>query len=183
MTRSYTLLAALLLAGLAARPAFSQQSDSAYMTVKDKAGAAIAGGVLHAPQAGTMEVIKLSHSVSSPVDPKTGASSGKRKYDPLVVTKPVDKASPRLFQALLNSESLKEVTIQFFRPSRTGVEENHYTIKLTDVHIVRVATRLPNTKDPATAGYPKNEEISFTFNTIEWTWNNPQTTASDGWSQ
>lgn len=61
----------------------------------------------------------------------------------LVITKPVDKSSPLLGNALSKQEHL-QCTINFYRTNEQGYNENFYTIDLVDALITSLSFDQPN---------------------------------------
>ncbi len=52
-----------------------------------------------------------AQAASEPRDAAAGMSAGKRMHKPLVITKEIDKASPKLFEACASGQHLKEVDV------------------------------------------------------------------------
>ena len=65
--------------------------------------------------------------------------------------------------------------------SGTGVEVQHYTVKLTNANIASIAFRMPNNKHPDLMRFAEYEEIAFTYQKIEWVWVDGGITAMDDW--
>jgi type VI secretion system secreted protein Hcp len=82
---------------------------------------------------------------------------------------------------LVNNENVQEWELQFWRPSATGAEQQHFTVKLTNGNIASIAQRMPNNKNPELMKYETYEEIAFTYQKIEWTWTDGGITAMDDW--
>jgi type VI secretion system secreted protein Hcp len=61
---------------------------------------------------GWFEIQSIDMGAEVPVDPKSGAASGKRQHKPLVITKEVDAASPLLLNAHVINEAFETVIIQ-----------------------------------------------------------------------
>jgi type VI secretion system secreted protein Hcp len=80
-------------------------------------------------------VLAFQMGVQSPRDVGTGLASGKRRHQPVTITKEWGAASPQLWQALTSNETLQSVEIQFTRTSGTGAEQVYETIKLTNAVI------------------------------------------------
>jgi type VI secretion system secreted protein Hcp len=100
--------------------------------------------------------------------------------EPSVFVKPLDKASPMLWQALATGENL-EVELKFWRTSISGTQEHYYTIKWTDAVLVEGKAILPDTNDSANDSRGHQEEWSFTYRKCEWTHEKAGTSASDDW--
>ena len=132
-------------------------------------------------------VIAASHDISSPRDSASGLATGKRKHQPFVITKEVDKSSPLLYNILVNNENITEWELQFWSPgsnSRTGfgIEKQCYTVKLTNANISDISFRMLNNKNPELVRFAEYEEISFTYQKITWTWVDGGIMAEDDWS-
>lgn len=91
-------------------------------------------------------------SVVTPQSAASGAALGKRMHQPFVITKEMDSASPKLYQALVKGERFKEVDVDLVS---TG---GHF--KLYDVLI---------TSDRKSGGQKPMETISFEYMRIERT--------------
>lgn len=61
---------------------------------------------------GWFEIQSIDMEAEVPVDPKSGAASGKRQHKPLIITKEVDAASPLLLNAHVTNEAFETVIIQ-----------------------------------------------------------------------
>ena len=139
------------------------------------------------------------HEVSAEYDSITGEpelASGKRVHHPLVVTKLTDKSSPKLFQAMCTNESV-EVTLNFYRSNLSDsldAAECYYTIRLLNARIVSIEPvdqtnpifygpkwakqetldTIPDLEEYYVqyreTDYGHMEEISFTYQTIIWTY-------------
>jgi type VI secretion system secreted protein Hcp len=114
---------------------------------------------------GPFDVQGLSHEIVVPHDEATGAASGKTEHQPIVITKTLDSSTPKLLQALVTNENLKDVLI--------GLDEGGTevaTIELTNANI----------SDYQAHG--TSESWSFTYQKITWTWLSGGITTSDNWS-
>ena len=101
-----------------------------------------------------------------------------------MITKELDKSSPLLYSMLVHNENVSEWTLEFWTPqlaaaTGTGVEKQHYTVKLTNANIASIAFRMPNNKEPGTATLAEYEEIAFTYQKIEWIWVDGNIVAQD----
>jgi len=97
-----------------------------------------------------------------------GAGAGKVQAGPVTVGKRTDCYTPMLHQIHLTGLHLKEVTLRWSRfDPDTNTEYLFFTIKLTDVIISAIHTRLPNQHDPALVKPGDIEEVSFTYKKIE----------------
>jgi type VI secretion system secreted protein Hcp len=132
-------------------------------------------------------VIAVSHEVISPRDAASGLPTGKRMHKPFVITKELDKSSPLLYNILVTNENIESWELQFWAPQKqaagsgTGVESQHYTVKLVNANIASIDFRMPNNKHPDLMKFAEYEEVAFTYQKIIWTWNEGGITAEDDW--
>ncbi len=156
-------------------------SATAYLRLKGQKTGPIKGGVTQKGREDTIGVIAVSHTVDSPRDPASGLPTGRRQHHPLVITKELDRSSPVLYGVLVSNEHLTQFDLSFWQATAAGVERQEYTVKLTNANIVSIHFVMPNTKDPDTARLNPYEEIAFTYQKIQWTWNDGGITAEDDW--
>ncbi|RJR45802.1 MAG: Hcp family type VI secretion system effector [Desulfobacteraceae bacterium] len=152
-----------------------------YMTVKGKTQGNIDGSCTIKGHEKTIFVYELDHSVGIPTDPGSGLPTGKRIHYPLVVTKEIDKSSPKLQQALVSGELLTEVLLEFWHISPAGKEEKYYTIKLENAIVVKSEDYFPLTFLEESKPYRHMEKISFTYGKIIWTWVPDGIESEDSW--
>jgi len=115
-----------------------------------------------------IEVLSYSHGASQPSSGRTsssgGHSAGRVDLADFVVTKYLDKSSPKLALACCNGEHIKEISVELCRA--TGEKGRYMEYKMSDV-IVRSVS-------PAGSGGEQNplpvEQVAFSFNKIEWTY-------------
>ena len=170
MLRQSTILVVLLLVF-----AFGVTVDAA-QTVHLKLqidGNDIEGDDPHADYQGWIEVIAYRHTIVAPRDAASGLPTGKRQHLPFTVTKPVDKATPMILQALVNNDSIA-VRLEFVRPDPNiptgGAEEHYYTIELIDAHIAGIRQEMLNNKYPENIPLPVMEHITFTYQNLKRQW-------------
>lgn len=102
---------------------------------------------------GWMPVLSMHYDMT-PRDTGTGAASGKRQHEPIIITKEWDSSSPRLMQAAEKGEPLREVTLVGIKSTKEGKEETYYTLHMTNA-IVTSVKRVPSHGD-----HP-SEEVTF----------------------
>ena len=83
-------------------------------------------------------------------------SGADRKHKPIVLTREVDAASPKLWQALSTNEVLKSVVIQLVKKTPDGKETIDRTITLKNATISKIDKSVP-----------KQEEIAFSYEDIQ----------------
>lgn len=126
-------------------------------------------------------VQEFGSNVLIPTDPQTGQASGRRRHEPIVFTKRIDKASPKLLQALATGETLTEVRFEFYRVDPMGGQQKYYTIKLEQAVLVDIKQWFPITADHTRANYSHLETVSLTFRKIIWTWVDGGIESQDDW--
>ena len=154
---------------------------NAYLNLKGQKTGDIKGSVTQKGREGKIMVIAVSHEIVSPRDAASGLPTGKRQHKPFVITKELDMSSPLLYNVLVNNENITEWQLQFWQPSATGAEKQHFTVKLTNANVASIAFRMANNKHPDLMKFAEYEEIAFTYEQIDWTWNDGGITASDSW--
>ena len=160
---------------------------NAYLSIKGLKQGDIKGSVTQKGHEGKVMVIAAEHEVLSPRDVATGLPTGKRLHRPYVITKEIDQSTPRLYTAMVGNEPLTACEIQFWAPVTAGVggtatEQMRYVVRLTNASISDIRFHMPNNKNPDLMRYSEYEEVSFTYQKIEWTWVAGGVTASDDWS-
>ena len=84
-----------------------------------------------------IELLSYSHSVEQPIS-KTASSSGgasaeRANLGAFYITKTVDKASPKLFDAAVTGKHIKEIVVEVCRSG--GEKQKYYEIKMEHVLI------------------------------------------------
>jgi len=159
---------------------------NAYLKLKGQKLGEIKGSVTQKGREGKIAVIAVSHEIISPRDSASGLPTGKRMHKPFVITKELDKSTPLLFNLLVHNENIPEWELEFWAPqikatAGTGVEVQHYTVKLTNANVASIAFRMANNKHPDLMKFAEYEEVAFTYQKIEWTWKDGGITAMDDW--
>ncbi len=132
----------------------------------------------------TSDIFEIEHEVHAPTSPETGQPMGSRIHGALRLVKQIDKASPRLHEAVCKGESFKEVTLDFYRISpETRQEVKYYTITMKKVMITQIRPYMPNTLVAANERLQHMEQISLVYQEIEWHWLPDRIMASDKWEK
>jgi type VI secretion system secreted protein Hcp len=147
---------------------------NAYLKMTGEKQGQIKGGVTQKGREGSIQLVSFSHEIVSPRDAASGLPTGKIQHKPLVIRKQIDKSSPLLALVLTNNERIKTWEMSVYLPTAKGTEAVAYTIKLTNASIASIRT----ITDP---DGNLHEEVSFTYQKIEWTWNDGGITAMDDW--
>jgi type VI secretion system secreted protein Hcp len=154
---------------------------NAYLSIVAERHGPIQGSVVQKGREGKILVIGAMHGIVCPRDPASGIPTGKRMHKPFTILKELDRATPFLFSILCNNEHISSAEIQFWQPSPTGVERQHYTVRLSNANISSIHFKMPNTRYPKLARLTEYEEVAFTYQRIEWVWNDGNLTGVDDW--
>jgi len=143
-----------------------------YMTVVGASQGPIEGSCTAPGHEGNISVYGLSQELTVPISARTGDPSGRREHNPLTITKPFDKSSPKLYQAFHAGERFTQVTIEFYWTDDMGAEEHYFTIELENAIITSIKPYVPTSSsgdaDMPAQGYGHMEEVSFTYKKITW---------------
>jgi type VI secretion system secreted protein Hcp len=159
---------------------------NSYLKLKGQKQGEVKGGVTQKGREGSIMVIAVSHEIVSPRDPASGLPTGKRMHKPFVITKEIDKASPVLYNILVNNENVPEWKLEYWKPQLSaaggaGAEVKYYSVQLVNANIASMRHVMPNNKNPELMRYETYEEIAFTYQKIIWTWLDGGITAEDDW--
>jgi type VI secretion system secreted protein Hcp len=154
-----------------------------FATMKGQKTGNITGSVTQKGKEGTIQVSYLQQKRVSPRDPASGLPTGKRQHEPLVIRKTLDKSTPLLENVLSNNENLTEAHFKFYRTSIQGTEQHYFTIDLQNAGIASHNLYHPDSLDTGagTSTVETQEELSFTYQKITWTWVDGGITAEDDW--
>jgi type VI secretion system secreted protein Hcp len=130
---------------------------------------------------GTILVEQFDHQVTIPSDPQSGLPTGKRVHKPFKICKYFDKASPKIYQALVTGERMSQVQIKWYRINPGGEEEHYFTHTLEDAIIIDVSPYMPNCLEAAKEQFQHMENVSFTYRKIIWTWVPDGIESEDDW--
>jgi type VI secretion system secreted protein Hcp len=154
---------------------------AAYLSIVAQRQGQIRGSVTQKGREDKILVIAVQHEIVCPRDPQSGIPTGKRMHKPLHVWKELDRSSPLLQAVLCTNENLVDVRLDFWTATPTGQEKQHYTVRLTNANICSIVFKQPNIRSPKLQRFTEYEEVSFTYQKIEWTWNEGGITAGDDW--
>lgn len=160
-----------LLVGLAATLLPTHAAETVHLYLKANGTDIPGDSTKHSlGRADTIECVAFNFEVYPEQEVQTGRSTGRSRYEPIRIIKRIDRSSPLLLKALTQNENI-DARFRFYRPNPIGdgTTEQFYTIEIAQARIVGVRTWVPNVIDPATAAMPEFEEVSFVFNTINWT--------------
>jgi type VI secretion system Hcp family effector len=166
------VLTSLILAATAAAQSVGGKSPGPVKADKDSSTVRI---VLQIPSlstsGATIDVFSYDQQTTNTQSSGSGGGGGAGKVDegPVTVSKRIDAFTPALNNLLRTGQHIPELTLRWFRGDGSNrPDQLILTIKLTDVFISSIHTRLPNQQDPnSTPG--ETEDVSFTFKQIDIT--------------
>jgi len=117
----------------------------------------------------SIECVYYEQAVKTAREAGSGMATGRRQYEPLLIRKRIDKASPLLAKSLVQNEVIEGV-FKFFRPkpSGDGTTEQFFTVTIKQGRVASQKHIVPDTIVPASSTEPPLEEITFVFHTISW---------------
>src|SRR5262249_21766363 len=88
---------------------------------------------------GSIECLSVIDGVRTAREASSGLASGRRTYEPVRITKRIDKSSPLLAKSLCLNERIDGV-FKFFRPQPTGdgTTEQFFTIAIKNGRIASI---------------------------------------------
>ena len=153
-----------------------------YLSINGQTQGKIEGGCTIEGHEGKILVQGVEHTIEIPKSIQTGLPTGKRIHMPMTITKEVDKASPKLFQALTSGEQLTSAKLEYYRISPQGKEELYYTVEVKNAIITSMRKYVPVCLDPSNQSMGHMEQVSFTYETIVETFTPDGIEAQDSWN-
>jgi type VI secretion system Hcp family effector len=139
-------------------------AEVAYMKIKSDKSGEIKGGCQEKDTKGMIEVQAYEHTITVPTHRQTGAATGETTHGPIVIVKPMDRATP-LLQLALSEHHKLDGEIHFYR-TRDGKREHWFTVTFTDARLVT----MKDYKELALAGgdKPDLEQLELRYRKIKW---------------
>ena len=126
-------------------------------------------------------VLFVTEAISVPFDTTTGQSTGRRALNPLTIVKELDATSTQFFQAAVTNEVLKSVTCTFYRGFRNGNGGTRPYFRITLTNALIVEYKDAGDGANGTAPGDERERVAFTYQRIELTDLDTNTTTVDDW--
>ncbi len=132
----------------------------------------------------SIECVYYEQAVKTAREAGSGMATGRRQYEPIMIRKRIDKASPLLFKAMVENQVING-KFMFFRPNPTGdgTTEQFFTVEIQQGRISGYKNYVPDTIEPASSTDPPLEEIQFVFGIISMTYTQGGVTHQDAWSE
>jgi type VI secretion system secreted protein Hcp len=152
---------------------------NSYLNLTSSKQGEITGSATDHPHEGSIEVLGWSHEVISPRDIASGAATGKRQHRPIIISKPIDRATPLLMRALITNEIITSWRLECWRMAKDGTPEPYYRIELTDAAIIGISTEETSNQQADMMTQAVREHVSFNYAQIAWTWLEDGVTTED----
>ncbi|MGI8498831.1 MAG: type VI secretion system tube protein Hcp [Gemmatimonadaceae bacterium] len=177
--RAVVVVAACLLAAMV--PSSAAQAQPVMLRLKAN-GVEIKGSVMQKGRENAIKCDIIEMSVKTPRDASSGMAAGRRQYEGISCTKPIDRATPLLAKALAENEVI-DASFQFWEPqlraaAGTGAEVQFYTIDIKQGRVVEIR-QFMDSIDPAEMKKGALERVTFVFQSITFTINDEKITFSD----
>jgi len=183
-----------LVVGAAAVAADANAALTAYVKFTGQKQGAINGSVTANQFKGDSLVFGIDLDTQVPADVSAGLATGKRQHSPLILVKPIDAATPRLYSAMANNERLTKVVVDVTGPDPQGKGiTTLFSYTLTDAQIVDLHHSMTTPcvgSAPCKATGPDGnivgpdeptESIAMIYGSITITYGNA--TVTDDWNQ
>jgi type VI secretion system secreted protein Hcp len=111
------------------------------------------------------DLISFSQGQRVPTDAFTGRATGRVVFEDIVVTKELDKASPKLAEAVAKGQVFPTVVIHWARLVADGTAQTYYTYELKNVQVTSYNIGGSTQSDPI-----PTETLSLNFGEIKVTY-------------
>jgi len=153
----------------------------AYMWVKNSEGNEIKGSVPIAGKEGSIEIQEFRHELALPIDPITSKPQGLRRHKPITIIKEFDAASPYLYKACKDGETLQSIEIKWYQINKNGKETEYFNHLLESCRVTSVRALMHSTKESARKDTGHLEEVAISYDKITWTYVDGALSATDDW--
>lgn len=114
---------------------------------------------------GHIEVVEFSFGMSTPLDQAAGmARTGRRVYSPLVLRKRIDRATPLLYQALVQNQVVTGGLKVFDTNPDDGTTQHRFTYAFGQARVSAIEDVSPSVFD--NVAVPALERVTLTLNDI-----------------
>ena len=137
-----------------------------FIKVKDMPGSSTESG-----REEWSEVRGFSHEMVYPFDMQDMSGTSEPKHGAVKIWKAIDKASPKIYEALAKKSKVGEIDIEFERDNpNDGKTEVYYTIHLEDCRVIYARPHIPTTAEKNEQSLPHMDEVGYAYRKINWTW-------------
>ena len=137
-----------------------------FMRVEGFAGSSTEKG-----REGWSDVRGFTHEMTYPFDMRDNKGRGEPEHGAFLVSKEMDKASPKFYEALAKKKKVDQVVLEFERDTPgAGSTEIYFRITLTDCRVIMARPHIPSSKERAEDAPPHMEEVGFAYRHVKWEW-------------
>jgi type VI secretion system secreted protein Hcp len=132
----------------------------------------------------SIECVYFENACRAPRESSSGLATGRRIYEPLILRKRIDKASPLMAKALVRNEKI-DGKFLFFRPHPTGdgTTEQFFTVEIENGRMAGMKIYIPEAHGESHEAEHPLEEWALVFEKITWTVTDGGASYTDSWSQ
>ena len=130
----------------------------------------IDGEAKEAAHLGWSELLSFDQAHRSTVDASTGLSTGRAVLEDILLSKTIDKASPKLAEAVLTGQTFPSVEIQLTNVGADGARVTYFVYTLEDVRVVSYSV------GGSSGGSVPTEQVSLNFGQIKMTYTEQDST-------
>jgi type VI secretion system secreted protein Hcp len=110
---------------------------------------------------GMVEILEFHHNTYIPTEPKAGVPSGTARFEPILLVKNYDKASPKLYEAVWKGKTIPKIEIHWYQINDEGIETEYFTHTLTKVKVLSVKAWMPHVDDKRYESFKHMEEVGL----------------------
>jgi len=119
-------------------------------------------------------VLSFNHNVANPINGLRGV------HQPVMITKPIDKSTPLLAQAVDGREVI-DCDIHLYRTHSAGHREKYFTVKLGGALIVSQELDVPHAV--LLTDQDAEERLFISYRTISWIHHTASTSGHASWGE
>lgn len=128
------------------------------------------GSTLDAKHKDWCDVRGFNHELQYPFDMRENKGRGEPVHGGLTITKEIDKATPKIIEALAKKKKINKVELEFWRDKPgEGGSECYFKIKIEDCRVVFAKPYTPKPGEQDATTPPHMEDIGFAYRKIDWT--------------
>jgi type VI secretion system secreted protein Hcp len=132
----------------------------------------------------SIEVLHYEQNCNTAREASSGIATGRRTYEPLFIKKRIDKSSPLIAKAMVQNQVI-DGKFMFFRPNPLGdgTTQQFYTVEIKGGRISHHKQLVPDVTLTENQAEHPLEEVSFTFHTIKWRFEDGGIEHEDTWGK
>ena len=129
------------------------------------------GSTLDSKHKDFCDVRGFEHELQYPFDMRENKGRGEPVHGALTITTEVDKATPKLFEALAKKKKIKDVQLEFWRDKPgEGGSELYFKIKIEDCRVVVLKVFTPKASESDKETPPHQVQVGFAYRKIDTTY-------------